>query len=52
MIYGLIVISYLMYLLLLKLKSIVNTLTNVLKTWSAVTGLPRANSSEQGDYKK
>jgi len=32
MIYGLIVISYLMYLLLLKLKSIVNTLTNVLKT--------------------
>jgi hypothetical protein len=52
MIYGLIVILYLMYLLLLKLESIVHTLTIVLKTRTAVTGLSRANSSEQGDYKK
>jgi len=41
-----------MYLLLLKLKSIVHALTIVLKTRTAVTGLSCANSSEQRDYKK
>jgi hypothetical protein len=50
-IHGLIVISYLMYLLLLKLKSTVHTLTIVLKTCTAETGLSYANSSEQRDYK-
>jgi len=50
--YGLFVISYLMYLLLLKLKSIIHILIIVLKTCTAVTGLLCSNSSEQKDYKK
>jgi hypothetical protein len=41
-----------MYLLLLKLKSIVHILTVVLETGTAVTGLLCSNSSEQRDYKK
>jgi len=41
-----------MYLLLLKLKSIVHTVTVALKTCTAVTGLSCVNSSEQRDYKE